>query len=418
MLFAKTIKPNIQNVMKIAGFFISISIVFSSFSQQFEMLGEQYPFYSVLEWKGMGAILLNHDPSGNTKKENLTLVGSKTTSIWQQSFNPNSKDFHFISSENARYVYFLDNLLPFEGKIALHQLNSAGNIKSTSVSLSPAIKKLGAFDLTEMELVDIITTDKALVHIFRHHDTKEKKFTEIATFVTHHNLLVYATILGEISEISLKEGIYGQWKYVGFTDDQIYFAAKDNQNKNKGWSVKNFTSKGALTAGTFITAPKDNFDLIQHVGVGANGKTILHNSSETESGTLIHHASKFYLTGVQTEGTAKTAKLKLLKEGEWVDLNSSKFTMEPSKKPLQFGNYPLYEGIGCKVGTYMIFLPYDPAKKAIQNNFTDKLNTNPSRFIIEEKKELFAVSLIEGNLFFDSSQLNKSGNVKFEFIKK
>lgn len=404
--------------MKTTGIILSLTLGFTSIAQQIEMPAEQYPFYSVLEWKGMGAILLNHDPAQITKKEYLTLVGNSPTSIWQQSFNPNSKDFHFISSENARYVYFLDDLNPKEGKIAMHQLNSAGNIKSTSVILSSAIKKLGTYDLSNLQLIDVVTTDKALVHIFRYHDSKEKKYTEIATFITHNNLLVYATILGEVSEISLKEGNYGQWKYVGFTEDQIYFAARDYQNRTKGWTVKNFTSKGALTDARFITAPSDNFDLVEHVAIGTNGKTILNNSNEVESATLIHHNSKFYLTGIVTEGNTKTVKLKLLKEGKWLDLSSHKLTIESSKKALQFGNYPLNEGIGCKIGSFMVFLPYDSSKKAIQNPFSAQFNTNPSRFLLADKKEFFAVSLTDINLFFDTNQLNKSGSVKFELIKK
>ncbi len=46
------------------------------------------------------------------------------------------------------------------------------------------------------------------------------------------------------------------------------------------------------------------------------------------------------------------------------------------------------------------------------------MHSNPSRLIIDEKKELFAVSLAGGRLFFDKNQLGKVGSVKFEFIKK
>ncbi len=404
--------------MKRFNLIFCIILGMNSFAQQIEIPAEQYPFYSILEWKGMGAILFNRDPAGNMKKVNMTLVGNKPTNIWQQSFNPNGKDFHFISSENSRYVYFLDNLVPEEGKISLHQLNSAGNIKSTSVSLSSAIKKLGAFDLAEMQLMDIITTDKALVNVFRYHDTKAKKYIEFATFITHHNMLVYAAILGEVTDLNIKEGNFGQWKYIGFTDDQIYFAARDFQNKKKGWTVQNLTSKGVLTNSQFINGPSENFDFVEQVGVGANGKTILNNSTDSETATLIHHKNQFYMTGIMTEGTSKTVKLKQLAEGKWVDLTNFKFTPDKGKTSLQFGNYTLNEGIGCKINNVMIFLPYDATKKPSQNVFSARFNSNPSRFIVEDKKELFTVSLVDGTLYFDLSQLNKSGNVKFESIKK
>lgn len=411
---------------KLISTFFSLIIGFSTFSQQFEIPAEKYPFYSILEWKGMGAILLNRDPSGNSKKVNLTLVSDKTTSIWQESINPNGKDFHFISSENTRYVYILDNLEPELGRVSLHQLNSAGNIKSTSVSLTAAIKKLGAYDINELQLIDVVTTDKALVHIFRYYDSKEKRYTEIATFITHHNLLVYASIIGEIPADNIKDKNYGMWKYIGFTDDQIYFAARDYQNSKKGWSVKNFTSKGTLTDTRFIHGPKDDYDFIEEVGIGTNGKTILNKNSESENAVLSFINNTLYMSGLQTDGDSKVVKLKELKEGEWVDLSSQRFKYEASKKAVQFGTMPLNEGFGFKIGNIAVFLPYSASAKQVQSTFNELYNSNPSRFVIDVKKEhfdklntsLFAVSLAEGNLFFDLNQLNKIGNVKFEFSKK
>lgn len=397
---------------------ISTILGFSTFAQQIEIPAEQYPFYSILEWKGMGSILLNRDPSGNAKKVNLTLVGNQSTSIWQESFNPNGKDFYYIASENARYTYFLDNLNLELGKVSMHQISSAGNIKSTSVGLTAAIKKLGDYDVSALQLMNVVTTDKALVHVFRYHDTKAKKYTEIATFITHHNFLVYAAILGEVPEINLKDVNYGQWKYIGFTEDQICFAARDYQDKNKGWSVKNFTSKGALTDTRFIQGLKDNFEFVEHTSMGTNGKTYLPNNSDSETALLSFINNQFYLIGLQTEGTNKIAKLKQLKEGEWVDIKSHKFAIEASKKPSQLAIYPLNEGIGCKIGNTMVFLPFAATLKPIQNQFKTQYHSNPSRFILEDKKELFAVSLPDGNLFFDLNQLNKPGSVKFEFIKK
>ena len=124
------------------------------------------------------------------------------------------------------------------------------------------------------------------------------------------------------------------------------------------------------------------------------------------------------MTGIMTEGASKTVKLKQLIEGKWTDLTSFKFTPDKGKTQFQFGNYTLNEGIGCKINNTMIFLPYDATKKPSQNVFSARFNSNPSRFIVEDKKELFTVSLVDGTLYFDLSQLNKSGNVKFESIKK
>lgn len=398
----------------------SLILGITSFGQQFEMPAEQYPFYSIIEWKGMGAMLLSKDPLGNSKKINLTLAGNATTSIWQQGFNPDDKDFYYISSENARYVYFMDNLQLQEGKTIFHQLNSNGNVKSTSVSLTSVIKKLGAFDPLQLELMDIVTTDKALVHIFRYHDVKAKKFVEIATFITHHNMLPYSAILGEVSELSLKEGNYGMWKYIGFTDDQIVFAARDFQNKKNGWAVMNFTSKGVMTEAKFIEGPTDKFDLTEEVAFGSHGQLYLQEDAKDnrETAQLHFHKNTYYLTGVQTDAAARTAKLMELTAGKWVLLNSATLAPEKTKDLMSVGTLVLNEGIGCKIGNSVVLLPFAMNLKPIQQSFNADLHANPSRLIIEEKKELFAVSLAEGRLFFDRKQLGKAGGVKFEFIKK
>lgn len=406
--------------MKLVLLLFSFILGISSFAQQFEMPAEQYPFYSIVEWKGMGAMLMSQDPLGNSKKINLTLAGSATTSIWQQGFNPDDKDFYYISSENARYVYFMDNLQLHEGKTFFHQLNSNGNIKSTSVSLGAAIKKLGAFDPLELELIDIVTTDKALVHIFRYHDVKAKKYVEIATFITHHNMLPYSAILGEVSELSLKEGNYGMWKYVGFTDDQIVFAARDFQNKKNGWSLVNFTSKGVLSESKFVDAPAEKFDLVENVALGSHGQLYTEQKAkdQLETAQLHFHKNTYYLSGLSTDANGRTAKLMELTGGKWVQISSTVLLPEKNKDVTSVGTMVLNEGLACKIGGTMVLLPFTSTLKPIQQRFSTSMHSNPSRVLIEEKKELFAVSLAEGQLYFDKSQLGVAGSVKFEFIKK
>ncbi len=159
-----------------------------AFSQTFEIEESKYAYNNIIEWKGMGALLMSSDPSGNTKQVNLTLVGNQETSIWDQKFMPKGENYYYISSENARYVYFLDNLELNNGKVSFNQLNSAGNVKSTSVSIGSAVKKLGSYDYNDLELINVIVTDKALVHHFRYQDKKNKSVVEIATFITHHKI--------------------------------------------------------------------------------------------------------------------------------------------------------------------------------------------------------------------------------------
>ena len=243
-------------------------------AQEFTIPSGPKPYYDIIEWKGMGGILMSKDPSGNTKQINLTLIGDQQTSIWDQKFNPKGEEFYYLASENARYVYFLDNLELNNGKVYFSQLNSAGNVKTTSVALGSTVKPLGVTDYNDLELVNVVVTDKALIHHFRYVDKKAKAIKEIATFITHHNFRPYAVELGSVKNADLKNDDIGQWYYIGFTGDQIYFAARDLQSKKKGWSVKEFTSKAKLTIGTFMEAP-DNLIPIEDIGFGTTGKYYL-----------------------------------------------------------------------------------------------------------------------------------------------
>jgi hypothetical protein len=233
-------------------------------------------------------------------------------------------------------------------------------------------------------------------------------------------MLPYSAILGEVSELSFKEGNYGMWKYVGFTDDQIVFAARDFQNKKNGWSIMNFTSKGAMSEAKFIEGPTDKFDFIEEVALGSHGQLYVQENSKDnrETAQLHFHKNKYYLTGVATDATGRTAKLMELTAGKWVQLSTATLAPEKTKDLMTIGTMPLNEGIACKIGNTVVLLPFISSVKPIIQSFNVDMHANPSRMILEEKKELFAVSLAEGRLYFDRKQLGKAGSVKFEFIKK
>lgn len=400
---------------------IAIFVSTIGFSQSFEIPSAKFPYTDILEWKGMGALLVNQDPDGNEKQVNLTLVGSQTASIWDQKFTPKKEKFYYISSENARYVYFLDNLELESGKVYFSQLNSAGNVKSTSVQISTAIKQLGAYDWNEMELINVVVTDKALVHHFRYDDKKNKSTVEIATFITHHNFLCYAVELGSIPTDSFKDDNIGHWEYVGFTDDIIYFAARDYLNKSKGWSIKEYTSKGKPMTGYFVNAP-DGLIPIENIGFGTTGKYYLEEKNIIEKGLLTQINSKFYLIGAQRK-TASGAEITLfeLKEGVWQELNNMKLNYFIEKKNLKLGIYPMNEGVGYHLDhngyNKVSLISYAPMKETAHNDFTDRTIYNPSSVFERKEKEEFNVILPDGLLVFDSNQLNKPGAVKFEMKK-
>ena len=411
------ITKNMKKLLLIGAVFVGLT----ANSQTVTIEKTEYPYYDIFEWKGMGGILLSKDPAGNSKQINMTLVGSQPTSIWDQKFTPRNEDYYFISSENARYVYFLHNLNPELGKIYFAQLNSAGNVKATSVSLSSAIKKLGDYNVDELELRNVVVTDKALVHQFRYHNKKEKSYTEIATFITHHNMLVYAVELGTISEELLKLEKASHWRYIGFDGDKIAFASHESDNKAASWAVNIYSSKGELLEGKTVKSPGNKFMGITNIGFGTTGAYHLNNNEDANQALLTFHDNTFYASGVMNDNNQSVLHLFELKEGEWHELNKTVVETVIGKKGIQLGIYPLNEGLGYHIITggsnITTVLKFDQSA-AVVNPFTEKTVYNPSRILVAENKTLFAVTLPDGILFFNLDELKKDGSVEFEFKAK
>jgi len=396
-------------------------VAFSGFSQKFTIPMVDYPFSDVIEWKGMGLILMSKDPNMTQPQINLTLVGEAEESIWDQKIRPRNKEFYYLSSENARYVYFLDNLELDRGKVYFNQLNSAGNVKTTSVSISSAIKKLGNYDYNKLELINVVVTDKALVHHFRYEDKKEKLVREFATFMTHHNMLCYAVELGAIPNADLKDDNIGQWNYIGFTEDEIYFAARGYSAKKKGWNTRSFSSKGKEKSETFLEAPSDLIP-IENIGFGTTGSYYLEEKHVVERGLLTQINGDFYLFGAERNENGAVLILYIYEEGEWKELNKMNLNYFIENKDLKLGIYPLNEGVGYHLDhngyNKVSIVYYEAGKTSSHNDYSERAIVNPSSVLYPKEKAEFTVNLPNVVLVFDTSQLGKEGEVEFEFKEK
>ena len=403
-----------KKLFALLALFISMNL----FSQDFVIEQDVHPYYDVLEWKGMGALLMSKDPNANTKQITLSLIGDQETTIWDQKFNPRGEDFYYIASENARYVYFLDNLDLQTGKIYFSQLNSAGNIKSTNVSIYTELKNIGTFASDDIEFIDAVVTDKALVHLFRIKDKKSKDYIEVATFVTHHNFRCYASELGRISFEALKDEDNGHWRYIGFTGDQIYFAAREKSKKEAGYAVKQFSSKGEPSTAMFIAAPEDLL-IVNNIGFGTTGAYYADNiESEPEKGLLTNINGKFYLTGGRIAGNSAELVLFHLFEGEWEEVNKMNLNYFIEKKGLDLGVYPMNEGIGYHLDhngyDKVSILYFEHKKTSAHNDFMQKTVYNPSSvFVKKEKNELVVLLENLDIIRFNTDQLGKEGPVTF-----
>lgn len=396
-------------------------IGFSGIAQKFTIPMVDHPFIDVIEWKGMGAILMSKDPTMTTPQINLTLVGDSEVSIWDQKIRPKNEDYYYLSSENARYVYFLDNLDLDGGKVYFNQLNSAGNVKTTSVSISSAIKKLGAYDYNKLELINVVVTDKALVHHFRYDDKKEKCVREFATFMTHHNMICYAVELGAIPTADLKDENIGQWNYIGFTEDEIYFAARGYSSKKKGWTTRSFSSKGKEIGGTFLDAPSDLLP-IENIGFGTTGSYYLEEKHVVERGLLAQINGNYYMMGAEKRDAGAALVLHIFEEGEWKELNTMNLNYFIENKNLKLGIYPMNEGLGYHLDhngyNKVSIVYYEPGQSSPHNDFSTLAIVNPSSVLYPKKKAEFTVNLPNSVLVFNTDQLGKEGEVEFEFKEK
>lgn len=400
---------------------VLLGISVSLQAQEFEIPASTHPYFDIIEWKGMGALLLSKDPAGVSKQINITLVGNSQYSIWDQKFTPKSNEYYYISSENARYVYFLDNLELDNGKVYFNQLNSAGNVKSTNVAIGPAVKKLGNYDYNNLELINVIVTDKALVHHFRYNDKDTKSIVDIATFITHHNFLCYAVELGSVPFASMKDENIGHWDYIGFTDDQIFFAAREVMNKKSGWSVKEFSSKGKPGTALFVNAPGDLIP-VENIGFGTTGKYYLKDKTTVDKGVLSYINNQFYMVGGQKDGNGAELTLYQLEGNEWKELNDMQLSYFIDKKALKLGIYPLNEGLAYHLDhngyDKASIITFDKKMESAHNSFTERTIYNPSSVFNKKEKQEFSVTLPGIVLTFDTNQLNKEGGVKFELTTK
>lgn len=390
----------------------------SFFSQKIEIPAESFPFYDVIEWKGQGALLMNRDPNSSNAKINLTFVSNENSLTWKSTVNCSGKNTYFISSENSRYNYFFDNLTSENGKFSYSQVAPSGYVKFKEDDIYYHIKKTIPIEYENMEVVDIVTTDKALLYIFKYHDKKNKKVIDILVSMTHNNFILYTGILGETTEETLKSNPDFGWEYIGFTGEQIYFSAKGISNKKNGTFIKEFTTRVEPKQSFFIEDINEKFESFQNVGYGVTGKNYFKHEGFVGKSVITNINAKFYLSGYVINGGVYEFKTYELKDNKW-ELKSQFATKIPmNKKISSFGVYPLNEGLIFKVDNNLVFLSFTENYKHNVIGFKPELVYNPSALLTNEigVKESFVIN--DRVLFFDRGQLGKKSVVIFEFKLK
>lgn len=392
-------------------------------AQTFEVTPPKQPFYRIIEWKGEGSILLSRDPSFTQQQVNMQLLNFDGTTKWSQTMNPMVKEPHFISEDGGKYAYFLENLEPVNGKLFLHQLSAAGNIKTENLNFLAAVKRLGNYPVDELETVDIITTEKALVWLFRYTDKGSDKISTIAVSMTHHNFTLFAYLVSE--NVSAKSKIENQiaWYICGEKQDNIVFAARIHAGKEAGWKIKEFTPKGQEVATEVLDQRGTNFIAHDRIGFGRRGSALLKRVEPSEKGTLIYADGKYFVGGVEVENGKAQLKTYTWENKTWTQVNSTPIADYNAKKELSVGYFRMAEGMGWFVrntqGTGH-FHAYKAGSAWVAGTIQQD-TYNPSRLLTPDFQTKFVEQKGTKWLVFEPSQLptkDVKQAVKFEIIQK
>lgn len=389
----------------------------NSFAQTFEIPVIKHPFFSVIEWKGIGALALSREVTQSQRQVDLVMVGGDGKSSWQQVYNPIVKEPYFISEDGGKYAYFLENLELNEGKVYMHQLSSAGNIKVMNVNFLSAIKGLG-MSPSDLYLTDIVTTQKALIWTFKYRD--KEKLRTIAVSMTHHNFNLYAYIVSEVPIGSSKVEDQIAWYIAGENGDNILFAARVHAGKSAGWVVKEFNPKGQQVSTTELEHKGTAFVPHARVGFGRRGSALLKRSEPNEKGTLLFAKGDYYVGGIESDGTTANLVTYKLVEKEWKKQTQSTCASFSAKKPLEVGVFNLDEGIGWYVNSVKSeghFHPFNKSEGIISGSI-DQATSNPSRLLTAEFPSNFVVELDTKWLVFDYKQIPSKGGLAFEYKQK
>lgn len=392
---------------------ISISIQ----AQNFEIPPLKQPYYDIIEWKGIGALALSRDLTLTQKQVDLTMVSGDGKSAWQQVYNPMAKETFFISEDGGKYAYFLENLELKDNKVFIHQLSSAGNIKVMNLSFLSPIKSLG-FSASDLYLTDIITTEKALLWIFKHRD--KEKLTTIAVSMTHHNFNMYAYVVSEnvISSSKIEDQI--SWYVAGEKGENILFAARLHAGKEAGWRVKEYNPKGVMVAETVLEQKGTNFVAHARVGFGRRGSALLKRSEPNEKGTLVVANGEYFVGGIEMNGTAANLISYKLNGKDWVKVCESPCANYNAKKELEVGCFRMDEGIGWYVNSAKSEGHFHPftSSTGIVSGTIDQATSNPSRLLTAEFPSKFVVELNTKWLVFDTKQFPAKSSLTFEYKQK
>ncbi|MDX1650997.1 MAG: hypothetical protein R3277_00785 [Brumimicrobium sp.] len=405
-------------------FYILLTILFLSSSHaQLELEAGNYPFHQIVEWKGVGTLLMNSDPDLKGKDFGLTLLDTSGLVAWNKLIYPAYSRPSLILSENSNYIYFLDFLKVRNNRISYIQLNRSGSYVSNDVDVLKVVRAYGYTNPDDVVLQEVFNTPKALVmHLTL--EVKEKKIVEnFFVTITHHNNRIYHVKGPETNPDMISKGKEGLFNYAGGSEEDIYFSriiAQDNRFRAYFYPISPKAvpreEYGFMLLPDFSPIPSEimNYDLSGSYYQAKNdGKT------EKRLGVGIYKNAEFYYVANDEKDRCVKVYGKDSK-GEIAVLNQCEKKAEVSRKynaKIYWMNNMENIIVVSKIEDTETALIIDTNKVESINAGkinADLLQINPTSFKVENKSSNF-VHLVGDKVYtFDLDQLGEPGKAVFK----
>lgn len=195
---------------------------------QIELKRDKLSFKELVEWKGV--LVIAEDSKGKVDYIELSRINPEGEVLWRKLIYPKSDQSYLIQSSNSDYIYFVDDLEPYNNTIRYNQINESGSVTPTKLNILNVIRSYGYRTPDDVMVENIVNTPNALV--FHLSLAVDDIFENFFVTITHHNNRVYHWKGPETHPDLIKENKEGHILYAGCDEESIYFARYTFQANN------------------------------------------------------------------------------------------------------------------------------------------------------------------------------------------
>lgn len=398
-------------------YFIVSPFLFSQ--KNIEVPEGKYPYSAVYEWYNRGTILINSDPTENARDHNIMFINADAETQWKETFYPKNHNPKLILSHNSNYIYFLEEIGLRGNKVLYHQISKSGSVKSSSFDVLSSFKKLGIYDPSNTDLVDVVNTSEALVFQFIYENKSTKNKDDILVFLTHHNHKIHVVKALETPLELMKKDIAGALHFAGCKNETIYFSNYQKVGNRPAIVFHGFSVKAEPKDPEAMILENVNALPVDFEVLDLSGKSYIEQGLNSVFGVGVVVNNAFHFLYHDT----KKRTFEVLSYDEKGNLVQVMSTPSPVAEEKRKYNSKLYYveienqlfGIAELNEVSTAFLIGKEKNEFQQWDLgrLKRVSTNPSRILAVTKNDDFIHRSTSGFFTFDIHQLGKSNNVVF-----